>query len=213
MRLTLYGYWRSSASWRVRWALTHKGLPFDYVPVNLLKGEHRSAENMARNPSGFVPSLRLEDGKSFLHQSLAIIHYLEDQYPQSPRLFPATPLAKAQILSLCEIINADTAPLQKPAVFKWHSSSEEEQRAWNQKWIREGLAAYDRGSSMLRGRFSVGDSLSAADLFLIPQIYNGLRYKIDVAQEFPKLYSIYEHCLKLESCQKSCPEAQVDAIP
>jgi maleylacetoacetate isomerase/maleylpyruvate isomerase len=213
MALTVYGYWRSSASWRVRWALAHKGLPYDYVPVNLLKGEHRSPENLARNPSGFVPSLRLEDGKSFLAQSMAIVNYLEEKYPQNSRLFPADPLAKAQVISLCEIINADTAPLQKPSVAKFHGDTDEKRNAWVQHWIREGLGAFDRASQPLRGTYSFSDQVSAADMFLIPQVYNALRYKIDVAQEFPALHKIYERCLSLEACQKSSPESQLDAAP
>jgi len=211
--LILYGYWRSSASWRVRWALEHKGIDYEYVAVNLLKGEHRAPANMARNPSGLVPSLQLEDGKTYLSQSMAILNFLEEAYPAGARLFPQDPIFKAQVIGLCEIINADTAPLQKPLVFKKHSASEEEGTKWAQHWIREGLSAFDRASAPLRGAFSFGNTSTAADMLLVPQIYNALRYNLDVANEFPALNEIYKESFKLEACQKSSPEAQKDAVP
>lgn len=208
--LVLYGYWRSSASWRVRWALAYKNIPYRSEAVNLLKGEHRSESNLKRNPSGFVPTLQLENSNEFLSQSMAILTYLDMKYPQ-PSLFPADPLNRARVLGLCEIINADTAPLQKPMVAQKHSADESIRLEWTQYWIREGLKAFDKASLPFRSKFSFGEDLSAADLFLVPQIYNAIRYQINITDEFPELFGIYERSLNLESCRVALPENQKDA--
>jgi maleylpyruvate isomerase len=208
--LTLYGYWRSSASWRLRWAFEHKKISYTYVPVDLLKGEHKSAEHLARNPAGLVPSLVLGDGKTSLNQSMAILQYLEEIHPEHA-LLPSKPQEKAQVLSLCEIINSDTAPLQTPRVQKRHSADAAEQLLWAQDWIRAGLKTFEKAAASHKGIYAFGDTLSAADLFLVPQLYNARRYKIDLSVDFPALEEIYATCFKLESCQKSSPENQPDA--
>jgi maleylacetoacetate isomerase len=205
----LYGYWRSSASWRVRWAMMLKKLPFDYVPVNLLKGEHKGPEHLKLNPSGLVPMLVTPEDVKIV-QSLAILEYLESEFPNPP-LFGKSSLEGAQIRSLCEIINADTAPLQTPRVQKRHSADADEQAQWAREWIRAGLKSF----AALRpqgAHFAAGEALSAADLLLVPQIYNALRYKIDVAAEFPALMEIYDRCLETEDGRRASPEKQADAV-
>ena len=162
--LTLYGYWRSSASWRVRWALELKQINYRYQPVNLLTGEHNSPEHLARHPLGVVPVLELGPQKIFLHESVAIIEWIEEVYQlKNPALFPGTPLERAKVRSLCEIINSYTAPFQTPRTQKRHSADAMEQKLWAQEFIRIGLAAFAKISAPLNGQFSVYDQVSAAE--------------------------------------------------
>ncbi len=206
---TLYGYWRSSASWRVRWALLLKKVPFDTVPVNLLKGEHRSDAHLAINPTGLLPMLVTPESEKLV-QSMAILSYLDEVYA-SPPLFGSTALQGAQIRALCEIINADTAPLQSPRVQKRHHVDAAEQVLWAQDWIRAGLSSFSKVRPA-GATYAAGETLSAADLFLVPQIYNALRYKIDVAAEFPELMRIYELCLETPEGARAAPDKQRDAV-
>lgn len=210
-KLKLYTYWRSSASWRVRWALEMKEISFESHPVNLLTGENKSAEHLARNSLGLLPVLEVDNG-IYLSESMAILEWIEEVYHlRGPSLFPGTPLERARVRQLCEIINSDTAPLQTPRAQKRHHADPASQKSWAQDFIRQGLKAFDESSRALRKTFSVYNDVSAADLFLVPQIYNALRYEIDVAAEYPELYQIYTNSLKTEACKKSLPEAQPDA--
>jgi len=205
----LHGYWRSSASWRVRWALLLKKVPFDYVPVNLLKAENKSNLHLKLNPTGLLPMLTTPDGTRLV-QSMAILEYLDEVFP-IPHIFGNSALESAQIRALCEIINADTAPLQAPRIQKRHSSDSAEQTLWAQEWIRAGLKSF----ASLRhkdGMFSAGDTITAADLLLIPQIYNALRYRLDVNEEFPELFEIYERCLATDEGSRAVPDMQSDAV-
>ncbi|MEO5667788.1 MAG: maleylacetoacetate isomerase [Bdellovibrionota bacterium] len=205
---TLHGYWRSSASWRVRWALLLKQIPFDYVPVNILKGENKGDEYLKLNPTGLLPMLSTPESERIV-QSMAMLEYLDQVHP-NPCLFGDTPIQGAMIRTLCEIINADTAPLQTPRVQKHHSSDAAAQTLWAQDWIRSGLRSF----SMIRPQdaiYSARETLSAADLVLIPQVYNALRYKIDVAAEFPELMRIYDLCLSTPAGLQASPDHQSDA--
>jgi maleylacetoacetate isomerase len=204
----LYGYWRSSASWRVRWAMLLKKIPYESMPVNLLKGEHRDNAHLEINPAGLVPVLITPEGETLV-QSMAILQYLEELYPR-PSLFGRDSLEGAKIRGLCETINADTAPLQTPRVQKYHSPDSSQQIRWAQEWIYRGLKTFDA----LRPKsaaMSASDSVSAADLFLVPQIFNALRYQINVGTEFPELMRIYESCLATREGMESSPDNQPDA--
>jgi len=212
--LRLHGYWRSSASWRVRWALHHKQVPFDYVPVNLLKLEHKTPEHRKLSPLGSIPVLEveLESERVHLTESMAIFEWIEEVYSlKGPALFPGTPLERAVIRSLCETINSDTAPLQTPRAQKRHSADPAAQAAWAVDFIREGLSAFDVLTRGTRRDFAFDTQVSAADMFLVPQIYNALRYKLDVKTEWPELFTIYERCLALEPCRLAAPDQQSDA--
>lgn len=209
--IKLYGYWRSSASWRVRWALQLKKIEYEYTAINLLKAEQKSPEHLKRSPSGVVPVLEIENGK-FINQSIPTILYLEEKYPDTYKLFGSSLVEKTEILSLCEIINADTAPLQTPRVQKRHTSDAVEQEKWCQDFIRQGFQSFDTAIKEAKGKFSFGDKVTAADLFLVPQIYNAIRYKLDVQKEFPKLFEIYRQCLATPEGLASSPEKQSDAV-
>ena len=210
-KLKLYGYWRSSNSWRIRWALNLKKIDFNYVPVDILKGENQEPPHKARNSMGALPVLEINDG-IFLSQSMAMLEWIEEVYTLSgPALFPGIPLERAKIRELCEIVNADTMPLQAPRIQKKYSPNLIDQKSWAAHFIREGLKSFDVTSRLCRKNFSFQDQITAADLCLVPIIYNGNRYGIDMPKEFPELWTIYERALKTDACFKASPEQQIDA--
>lgn len=206
MKLKLYHYWRSSSSWRVRWALAHKGIAFDAVAVNLLTDEPDSPEHLARNPMGYVPALEItEAGRTrTLTESVAILEWLEETHPE-PRLYPGDAWTRARIRQLVETINAGTQPLQNLNVNLHHSSDPAEQKRWAQFWIRKGLHAYETLARETAGAFSFGDAPTAADLFLVPQLYNARRQDV-LPDEFPLLARIQEAASKTPGYLASEPE-------
>lgn len=208
MRLKLYHYWRSSSSWRVRWALAHKGIACEFQAVSLLNGESESAEHLARNPLGFVPVLEFLDEKDpsrrYLTESIAMIEWTEETKP-SPSLFPRDPFLRAHARALAETVNAGTQPLQNLNTQYVHSDDPAKQKVWAQHWIRNGLAAYEKLAKPHAGKLSVGDELSVADLCLIPQCYNALRNEIAL-EDYPTVHRIYQHALSLPSYAASEPE-------
>lgn len=208
---TLYSYWRSSASWRLRWALVLKNLKFEYVPVNLLKKENIGINHIALNPSGKIPVLVTPKG-DVLTQSLPMLEYLEEIHPEVP-LFPKDPIQKAHCRALCEVISSDIAPMQLPTTQARHSKDPLEKLAWTQEWVRKGLKSFDDllEKHGLSRDFCMGNTITMADLFLIPQIYNAKRYEIDMPIEFPRLWKIYENCLATKAGLNSSPEKQIDA--
>lgn len=210
--IKLYGYWRSSASWRARWGFELKRVAYEYVPVNILKREHKGPEHLRRNPLGALPVMEVNG--TFVCESLAMLEWMDESFPkQGAPLYPRTPLERAQVRALCEIINSETGPLQTPRAQNRHSQDLEEKNAWARDFIREGLAAYDKLSQAVRGSWSFGDQVTAADICLIPQIYNALRYSIPVADEFPALHALFERALRTEECLRASPEKQIDAAP
>ena len=187
----------------MRWALHYKGIPFECTPIGLLDGEAEGAEHRARNPAGLVPVLKTSDGH-YLTESLAIIRYLEELYP-TPTLFSGTALDHARIWSLAETINSGTQPLQNIPVTNLHSPDPAEQKKWAQHWIRNGLEVFETLAHENAGRFSHGNELTLADLCLIPQCYNAERFDVSF-REFPTISRVYDHCMNLESLQKSHPD-------
>lgn len=208
VRLRLYHYWRSSSSWRVRLALAHKGIDVEYRAVSLLDGESESPEHRARNPMGFVPVLEFLDetdpGRRYLTESIAIIEWLEERFPQNP-LLPQDPVLRARTRALAETINAGTAPLQNLTAQIQHTDDAAKRKAWAQHWIREGLSAYEALARPLAGKFSVGDSLTVADLCLIPQCYNALRNELRL-DDFPLVHAIYRNVLETPAAKQSEPD-------
>jgi len=199
--LKLYHYWRSSSSWRVRWVLAFKGIPWTGIPVDLLKNESESPEHFARNPLGFVPALETEG--RFLGESMAIIDYLESLKPE-PSVFPRDPWLRARTWELTEIIVSDTQPLQNLNPQELHSSDPEAKKAWAKYWIERGLHAFETRARETAGKFAIGDSLGLADMVLIPQLYNALRYDVNL-ELFPICSRIWESCKAESSYQQSEP--------
>lgn len=208
--MTLYHYWRSSASWRIRLALEWKGLSIagskstiSLVHVGLLDGEVESPAHIARNPMGQVPALQV--GNRFLIESMAIVEWLDEKY-SFPPLIPGDAFQKAHIRSVCEIINAGIQPFQNINTLDMVSPNDEERKKWSRFFIRRGFDAIQKLLAPTRGKYCFGNDLTAADFFLIPQCYAALRNDIDLKKEFPLIAELYSNALELELVQKTKPE-------
>jgi maleylacetoacetate isomerase len=208
MKLRLYHYWRSTSSWRVRFAFAVKGIPAELVAVNLLADESESELHKARNPMGYVPVLEWLDapgGKSrHLAESMAIVEWAEETFPGVP-LLPKDPWLRGQCRQLAELINAGTQPLINLGVGQRHSEDAEEQKRWNQHWIKKGLQAFEDIVRANAGRYCLGEQLTLADVFLIPQCYSAGRNEVSL-DAYPTLARINQEVLKLPSCQASHPD-------
>lgn len=201
----LYHYWRSSCSWRMRWALHLKGIDYELKTVNLLKQEQRSQEYLQVAPTGQVPALVTDHGT--MVESMAMLEWLEEQYP-TPALLPRDSWEKAKVRALCQIIVSGTQPLQNLKMLQMISSEQSERDTFAAKWIGEGLTAFAKQRQAFgytRGPYSAGEQLTLADLCLIPQMYNAHRFKVPMAG-FAELDAIYQYCLQLESCQQAHPD-------
>ena len=212
--LRLYGYWRSSSTWRVRIALHVKGLAYDYQPLALVNpagGEHRTQEYAQINPMQEVPALELQHGGKLerLGQSLAIIDYLERLRPM-PALIPADPLRAAQARQLAEIVNAGIQPLQNMAVLVRIRELGGDEKAWARASIERGLGAMNEIARTTAGKFLVGDAVSIADACLVPQLFNARRYGAAV-EPFETLLRIEHLCLSLPAFVDTHPDRQPDA--
>ncbi|KYF73025.1 maleylacetoacetate isomerase [Sorangium cellulosum] len=214
--ITLYGYWRSSCSWRVRIALAHKGIEHAYRPVNLVRdgGEQLRDDYRARNPMAQVPLLELEQGGAVrrVSQSVAIIELLEELFP-SPALLPADPYLRARARQLAEMINSGTQPMQNTATLKYvQNELGGDQRAFARRFIGSGLAAFQVAAGEHAGRFCVGDEVTVADVFLVPQLYNARRYEVDLTP-LSTLTRIEAACMALPAFQAAHADRQADAVP
>ncbi len=203
MDLLLHHYYRSSSSWRVRWALEEKGLAYRAVAVNLLASEQRSDDYGAVSPTAFVPALSI-DGRTFT-ESVAIIELLEELVP-TPPLRPADLLARARMRQLVEIVNAGTQPLQNLSILTRISPDRSAQAEWARAMIERGLAAFSRALGPTGGAYCLGDDVSMADLFLVPQLYNARRFEVALAP-FGRLLEIEAACLARDACQRAAPDA------
>lgn len=201
--MRLYHYWRSSCSWRVRWAMAIKNVECEFVPINLLAGEQDQPAHLERHPLGAVPVLEIGTG-NYLTQSLAIMLWLERLVP-TPALLPTDATQMARTFELATTILTDTQPLQNLQVMAFHSNDANEKKRWAAHWIREGLLAYETLVQKTAGLFSVGDSITLADLCLIPQVYNAHRFNVSLV-EMPTVSRIAEAALATDACQKTHPD-------
>ena len=210
--LELYSYYRSSAVYRVRIALELKELSWRQLPVSLLDGDQKQETYLQVNPQGLVPALVTLEGT--ITQSLAIIEYLEETYPQSP-LLPGSAIDRAQIRSMAYQIAMEIHPLNNPRVTQFLTTkvgaSEAEKMHWYHHWIQVGFTALERRLTVLgsKGSFCFGNSVSLADLCLIPQVYNALRFDCPM-QDYPFISAIYSHCSDLAEFVAASPESQSD---
>jgi maleylpyruvate isomerase len=217
--MKLYTYFRSSAAWRVRIALNLKGLPYEAVPVHLVKhgGEQLQPAYRDINPSALVPCL--EDRGETLTQSMAIIEYLEEMHPQIA-LLPAAPLERARVRALAQMIACDIHPLDNLRVLRYLVRTlgvgEDAKNAWYRHWIGEGFAALEaqlaRGPAPGPGwgRFCHGDTPTIADCFLVPQVYNAARFDVDMTP-YPRIAGIDAACAELPAFAQAHPSRQADA--
>ena len=210
--MQLYSYFRSSAAYRLRIALALKGLDYDYVAVNLLKSEQTQARYRSLNPIGLVPALQL-DSEEVLTQSVAILEWLEEQYP-SPALLPADTIARAKVRAIVNVIACDIHPICNLSVTNHLKSEFGADQAtvvhWYRRWMSRGFEAIEALAASKSGAFCMGDSVSLADICLIPQLYNANRFGIELGL-YPKLAAINTHCMTLEAFQRAAPRRQPDS--
>lgn len=204
MTVRLYDYWRSSAAYRVRIALSLKGIAYERTPLNLLENEQGTADNLARNPQGFVPTLEIDGLR--LSQSLAIIDYLDAKLPE-PRLIPVNPEQRARTWARSLAIAADIHPINNLRVMKYLSRElgvEQDKRDdWYRHWIDEGFTALERMAG--DGPFLGGDAPDMSDVCLVPQMYNARRLNNNLTA-FPKLVRIDEAARALAPFAAAQPE-------
>lgn len=204
--MILYDYFRSSASYRVRIALAHKGLDYTALPVNLRAGAQRAADYRAVNPAALVPAL--DSGQGLISQSLAIIEYLEECHP-APALLPREPLARARMRSLALSIACDIHPLNNLRVLNYLAEplglDEDARNHWARHWIALGFAALEAQLQDGPGPYCGGADPGLADCCLIPQLYNARRVALDLAP-YPRLLAIEAACQALPAFQAAHPD-------
>jgi maleylacetoacetate isomerase len=214
-RLCLYSYWRSSAAYRVRIGLNLKGLAYEIMPVHLLRdgGEQHSDSYRATNPQQLVPVL--QHGHRMLRQSLAILEYLDEMWPE-PSLLPATARDRQRVRALSQAVACDIHPLNNLRVLQYFEREwgvpQAERDGWVRHWIEDGFAALE---AMLHehpstGRFCDGDTPTMADCCVVPQAYNARRFGIDLGA-YPTVERIEQACLALPEFEAARPENQPDA--
>lgn len=217
--MKLYGYFRSSAAYRVRIALNLKGLECEHIPVHLIRngGEQLSEAYRALNPEGLVPTLLDEEAGTelALSQSLAIIEYLEEKFPSTP-LLPSKLAERAYVRSLALAIACDIHPVNNLRILKYLSTqlgvSDEQKNEWYRHWCMLGLQSLELrlAADAKRGKFCFGDQATLADCCLIPQVFNALRFNCDVST-IPTIMAIYTHCQELDAFKLAHPSQQADA--
>ena len=211
--MKLYSFSRSSAAYRVRIALALKGLSYEYASVNLPKGAQYQPEYSAINPQNLVPVL--DEGNQLLYQSLAIIQYLDEVYPQPP-LLPPDAFGRSRVRSLALLVACEIHPLNNPRVLNYLTGklgiSEEQKLEWYHHWVKAGFTPLEKRltDEAQTGRFCHGDAPGFADCALVPQVANARRLKVPL-DRFPKIVAIDAACGKLDAFIKARPENQPDA--
>ena len=211
--MKLYNYFRSSAAYRVRIALNLKGLQAENVFIHLQKNEQSADDYLRVNPQGLVPAL--VDGNDTITQSMAIIEYLDEAYP-SPPLLPGTPVERARVRSIAQLVACDIHPIDNLRVLRYLVNdlklSEDQKNAWYAHWIVVGLNALETmlASDPRAGRFCHGDTPTLADICLVPQLANARRGNVDLAR-YPTLLRIDAACNELPAFANAHPMKQPDA--
>ncbi|MEM9495482.1 MAG: maleylacetoacetate isomerase [Pseudomonadota bacterium] len=210
--MKLFGYWRSSATYRVRIALNIKDIPYEYEAIDLLDGAQREAAHLARNPMALVPALETDDRANIV-QSLAIIEYLEETHP-SPSLLPKSPVARAAARAIAQTLASEAQPLMNLRIQQYLKNEggfdKGKLNAWLAKWPGGAMAAMEEMVGAYGGDFCVGDTPTIADCCLVPQFYAANRFGIDVSS-LPRLQAIVDRCSTLPAFEKAHPDNQPDA--
>jgi len=213
--MKLWSYWRSSCAYRVRIALGLKRLPFEYAAVHLMAdgGQQHRPEFSAVNPQRQVPVLELTEGNETVRlvQSMAIIEYLDERFPEPP-LLPASAQGRAQVRALAELVNSGIQPLQNTSTFNELKKHGVDPGPWAQTFIEKGLTALERLAAPHAGAFLFGDSVSLADIYLVPQLYNARRFGVPL-DAFATLTRAEANAQALQAFRAALPEAQPDAEP
>ncbi len=211
--MKLYGYWRSSAAYRVRIALHLKDLSFQSMSVHLVKdgGEQHKADYTELNPTHLVPTL--VDGDIVLHQSLAIIDYLDDKFPETA-LYPKDFAAKAKVKALALDVACEIHPVNNLRVQQYLVNGlkldESDKLTWSHHWMKLGFRAIEQQLIKSAGKYCFGDNITMADICLVPQVYNAVRFKLDMT-EFPTISRVVEQCNQHPAFIAALPENQADA--
>jgi maleylpyruvate isomerase len=211
--MQLHNFFRSGTSHRLRIALNLKGLPYDYVAVDLRKNEHQGAAFKALNPQGLVPAL--VDGEQVLTQSVAIIEWLEERYP-TPALLPTDINDRAHVRALAAIVGCDIHPVNNKRILDTlrarFGADEAAINKWCGTWIADGFDAYEAllAADSRRAGFSFGNTPTLADAYLIPQIESARRFKVELGR-WPLIMEVDAKCGALKAFHKAAPMAQPDA--
>ncbi|WAI87569.1 Maleylpyruvate isomerase [Psychrobacter sp. SC65A.3] len=211
--MRLYGYFRSSTSYRTRIAMNLKQLDYDYIAVNLAKDEQLEAVFQSINPQGLVPVVQVND--LWLYQSPAILEWLEEVYPEHP-LLPKDAAGRMQVRALSAMIGCDIHPLNNRRILQYLrnelSVDEDQVMAWCHRWMSEGFDALEKrlAQDKTRGKFCYGDSPTFADCYLIPQVSSAERFKVDLSA-YPNIVAIDAHCRTLKAFADADPMVQPDA--
>jgi len=210
--MELYNYFRSSASWRVRIALALKGLSYDYRPVHLVKKEQHAPAYLEASTNGLVPLLKLDDGTR-LHQSLAIIEYLDETVPEPP-LLPRDALGRARVRALAQDVACEIHPLNNMRVLQYLNgplgATEEARGAWIHHWIESGLEVVDRQLAAQPSTFCHGETPGLADCALVPQIFNAHRFNCKL-DHVPHVMRVHAACMMHEAFSTTQPSVCPDA--
>mgnify|MGYP000154695258 CR=1 FL=1 len=212
--MKLYGYWRSSAAYRVRIALYLKDIDFDSISVHLVKngGEQHQEEYIKLNPNHLVPTL--VDGDVTLNQSLAILDYLEAKFTQSLALYPSDIEQRAAVQALSLDIACEIHPINNLRVQQYLVNelgvSEADKLAWSHHWMASNFAVIEARLAKSAGKYCFGDDITIADLCLVPQVYNANRFKLDMTP-YPTINAIVEQCNRQPAFIRALPENQADA--
>lgn len=212
MKLRLHNYWRSSASHRVRIALGLKGVPWEYVVVNILEGKQHESAYTAQNAMAQVPTLEIveDDGRTHhLTQSLPIIEYLDERFPEPP-LLPRGLEERARVRAIAEMVNSGIQPLQNLSTTNAVGKLGGDVKTWVQGFIARGLQAIERAVAG-EGRFCVGDAPTIADCVLVPQIHSARRFGVELAA-YPRISAIGAACEELPAFAAAAPDRQPDAV-
>ena len=219
--MKLYNYFRSSASFRVRIALNLKGLQYEYLPIHIARGEHKKDGYASLVADALVPMLEI-DGQR-LSQSMAIIEYLDEKYPATPPLLPADALGRAQVRALAQSIACEIHPLNNLRVLKYLvrelKVEEEAKNTWYRHWVRDGLESFERQLQAQEAQraqqgvppsvYCFGATPTLADCCLVPQIFNGQRFKVNF-DGLPRTMAAFDACMALDAVKKSQPSACPD---
>lgn len=212
--MKLHNLHTSSTSYRVRIAFNLKGVPYEYIGIDVYAGKHREAPFTQISPSRSVPVLEL-DGGELLTQSMAVLEYIEETWPQPP-LLPADALGRARVRALANVVACDMHPVNNLRILQYLDNvlmvSPQQKSAWYAHWIAEGLSALERmlANDPRTGRYCHGDAPTFADLCLVPQLANARRLECDLAP-YPSVVRIEQTCLELEAFSKAQPHLQPDA--
>jgi maleylacetoacetate isomerase len=213
--MKLYGFFRSSTSFRLRIALAWKGLAYETTPVSLPNMAHKEPDYLALNPQGLVPALVRDDGL-VLTQSLAMLEWLDEKYP-APPLMPTDIDARWYVRAASQIVGCEIHPLNNVRVLKYIKSSlgatADQSQAWYEHWLAEGMAGLETFlvTQKRHGKFCLGDEFTMADVCLVPQIYNAMRFNCDLSP-YPTAMAIFHNCDAMECVKTTEPSTQPDAF-